>query len=53
MAISSKTSNTSIDGTPCEVVIEQARVVHYPDRIIELFPDDPDLAASVSLARLS
>jgi len=34
-----------IDGTPCEVVVEQARVVHYPDRIIELFPDDPDLVA--------
>jgi len=34
-----------IDGTPCEVVVEQARVVHYPDRIIELFPDDPDLIA--------
>src|SRR5262244_1417776 len=34
-----------IDGTPCEVVVEQARVVHYPDRIIELFPNDPDLVA--------
>src|SRR5215813_4347238 len=34
-----------IDGTPCEVVVEEARVVHYPDRIIELFPDDPDLVA--------
>src|SRR5215831_9014203 len=34
-----------IDGTPCEVVVEQARVVHYPDRIIELFPEDTDLAA--------
>ena len=33
-----------IDGTPCAFVVEQARVVHYPDRIIELFPDDPDLA---------
>ncbi len=32
-----------IEGTPCELVIEQARVVHYPERIIELFPDDPDL----------
>ena len=34
-----------IDGTPCEVVVEQARVVHYPERIIELFPNDPDLVA--------
>jgi PAS domain S-box-containing protein len=34
-----------IDGTPCEVVIEENRLVHYPERIIELFPDDPDLVA--------
>src|SRR5215470_2748841 len=34
-----------IDGTPCEVVVEEARIVHYPERIIELFPDDPDLVA--------
>jgi PAS domain S-box-containing protein len=32
-----------LTGTPCEVVIEQACLVHYPDRIIELFPDDADL----------
>ena len=32
-------------GTPCGVVIEEARLVHYPDRIIELFPNDPDLVA--------
>ncbi|MBS1840257.1 MAG: sigma 54-interacting transcriptional regulator [Acidobacteria bacterium] len=32
-----------IAGTPCEVVVDQARLVHYPDRILELFPDDPDL----------
>lgn len=32
-----------IEGTPCEVVVDQARIVHYPERIIELFPDDPDL----------
>src|SRR5215813_10777465 len=34
-----------IAGTPCEVVVEEARVVHYPERIIELFPNDPDLVA--------
>jgi len=32
-----------IAGTPCEPVIEQACLVHYPDRIVELFPRDPDL----------
>src|SRR5689334_376441 len=35
----------NIAKTPCEVVIEEARLIHYPDRIIELFPDDPDLVA--------
>jgi PAS domain S-box-containing protein len=34
-----------IEGTPCEVVIETGQPVHYPDRIVELFPDDPDLSA--------
>jgi PAS domain S-box-containing protein len=32
-----------IDGTPCEAVIEEARLVHYPDRVIELFPKVPDI----------
>ncbi len=32
-----------IPGTPCEPVVEQARLVHYPDEIIRLFPLDPDL----------
>jgi len=35
----------NIEGTPCEVVIEENRLVHYPERIIELFPNDPDLVA--------
>ncbi len=30
-------------GTPCEVVIEKGVLVHYPDRIIDLFPNDADL----------
>jgi PAS domain S-box-containing protein len=33
----------AIQGTPCEQVIEQQCLVNYPDRIIELFPDDSDL----------
>jgi PAS domain S-box-containing protein len=33
----------AIPGTPCEQVIEKACLIHYPDRVIELFPDDPDL----------
>ncbi|MBS1852655.1 MAG: sigma 54-interacting transcriptional regulator [Acidobacteria bacterium] len=33
----------SISGTPCELVIESARLVHYPERVIDLFPNDRDL----------
>ncbi len=32
-----------LPGTPCEIVIREARVVHFPDRLIDLFPDDPDI----------
>ena len=32
-----------IDGSPCRVVLEERRLVHYPDRILELFPEEPDL----------
>jgi PAS domain S-box-containing protein len=32
-----------IAGTPCESVVEDAELVHVPDRLVELFPDDPDL----------
>ena len=32
-----------IDGTPCRVVLEERRLVHYADRILELFPDERDL----------
>jgi len=34
-----------VDGTPCEVVIENRRLVHYPDRILELYPDEPNARA--------
>jgi formate hydrogenlyase transcriptional activator len=34
-----------ITGTPCELVVEEKRLVHIPERIIELFPDDADLPA--------
>ena len=32
-----------IENTPCERVVEEKRLVHIPDRVIELFPNDPDL----------
>jgi PAS domain S-box-containing protein len=34
---------TAIDGTPCEAVVEGKRLLHIPDRILELYPDEPDL----------
>jgi PAS domain S-box-containing protein len=32
-----------IANTPCEPVIERQRLIHVPDRLIELYPGDPDL----------
>jgi len=32
-----------VAGTPCEPVIENRDLVHVPDRVIELYPGDPDL----------
>jgi len=34
-----------IADTPCEAVILQSGMVHYPDRLIRLFPSNPDLKA--------
>jgi PAS domain S-box-containing protein len=33
----------STKDTPCELVVEEKRLVHIPDRIIDLFPNDKDL----------
>ena len=32
-----------IDGTPCQAVVETAQLVHYPDNIIEVFPDNHNI----------
>jgi PAS domain S-box-containing protein len=32
-----------IDGTPCEAVVEESRLVHYADNVLQLYPDDPDV----------
>jgi PAS domain S-box-containing protein len=32
-------------GTPCEPVFRECRLVHIQDRVVELYPDDPELAA--------
>jgi PAS domain S-box-containing protein len=35
----------AIDGTPCQRVIENRRLLHYQDRVLELFPEETDLRA--------
>lgn len=30
-----------IEGTPCEVVVRDLRLIHYPDKVLELFPNNP------------
>lgn len=32
-----------VTGTPCEPVLQNEGICHIPDRVIELFPSDPDL----------
>jgi PAS domain S-box-containing protein len=34
-----------IAGSPCEEVIDKRRLVHFPDRLLELFPNEPDMKA--------
>jgi len=33
-----------IPGTPCEPVIREAKLVHVPENVAQLFPKDPDLS---------
>ncbi len=41
-----------IDGTPCEVVVTAQKLVHYPDRVLEIFPDEPDLRSIQAVSYL-
>lgn len=34
-----------IAGTPCAPVVESRKLIHIPDRLIELYPGDPDVVA--------
>ncbi|HET6439257.1 MAG TPA: sigma 54-interacting transcriptional regulator [Anaeromyxobacter sp.] len=31
----------AVEGTPCETVVRERRLVHIPDRVVELYPDNP------------
>jgi PAS domain S-box-containing protein len=41
-----------IAGSPCEQVIDKRRLVHFPDRLVELFPDDPEVADNGAVSYL-
>lgn len=34
-----------IAGTPCEAVVSQSEIVHYPDHVIRLYPENTNLKA--------
>lgn len=38
-----KNYEMDIEGTPCEVVVRDLRLIHYPDRVLELFPNEPKI----------
>jgi len=40
-----ETYTMPIDGTPCEAVVTERKLVHYPDRILEIYPNNRDLKA--------
>ena len=40
----------AIAGTPCEPVVRELRLLHVPDRVVELFPSDPDLAPASAVS---
>jgi PAS domain S-box-containing protein len=41
-----------IEGTPCEVVVTEKKLVHYPDRVLEIYPDEADLTAMHAVSYL-
>ena len=41
-----KEYEVDIAGTPCERVIDTAKLVHFPDRILEIYPHSDDLKAT-------
>ena len=40
-----KDYEVDIAGTPCEKVIDTAKLVHFPDRILEMYPHEAELRA--------
>jgi PAS domain S-box-containing protein len=40
-----KDYEVDIAGSPCEKVIDTRQLVHFPDRLLELYPNEPDVMA--------
>ena len=32
----------TVQGTPCETVVAEGRLVHVPEKAVDLYPNDPD-----------
>lgn len=41
-----KDYEVDIAGTPCERVIDTAKLVHFPDRVLEIYPHEDELKAA-------
>ena len=41
-----------IDGTPCEAVVTGKKLVHYPDRVVEVYPSNGNLKAMQAVSYL-
>lgn len=42
----------ALAGTPCEPVMDGRRLVHIPDRVVELYPSDPDLKTAGAVSSM-
>jgi PAS domain S-box-containing protein len=47
-----KDYEVDIAGTPCERVIDTAKLVHFPDRILEIYPREEELKAAGAVSYL-
>lgn len=47
-----KDYEVDIAGTPCEQVIDTARLVHFPDRVLEIYPHEEELKQAGAVSYL-
>ena len=41
-----------VAGTPCEAVYDSKQLVHFPDNLLDMYPNDPDVAAVQAVSYL-